>query len=107
MNELRTSKGWIYYFLALEVEKLRGSMLIDYDDGLANSDTYKFCLQSQLRHSEIDVIHDALFFECNRTMKFISPYQKIVWNMAIFCKKVTEKPVAHQILANLSLQPKE
>ena len=52
-------------------------MLIDYDDRMANVDTYKFCLQSQLGHSEIDVTHDALFFESNSLMKFISPYQRI------------------------------
>ena len=82
-------------------------MLLDYDDGMANLDTYKFCLQSQPRHSEIDVTHDALFFECNSIMKFVPPYQKIVSNMATFCKRVTKKPVANQILANLSLQSKE
>ena len=27
--------------------------------------------------------------------------------MATFCKRVTEKPVANQILVNVSLQPKE
>ena len=98
INELWTRKYWIYYFLALKVEKLRGSMLIDYDHAMANWDTYKFCLQSQVRHSEIDVTHDVLFFECNSIMKFISPYQRIVWNMATFCKRITERPVANQIL---------
>lgn len=52
-------------------------MLIDFDNGMANLDTYKFCLQSQLGHSEMDVTHDALFFECNSMMKFVSPYQGI------------------------------
>ena len=52
-------------------------MLIDYDDGIENLDTCKFCLLSKLRHSETDVTHDTLFFECNSFMKFISPYQKI------------------------------
>ena len=74
---------------------------------MENLDTYKFCLQSQLGHSEIDVTHDALFFECNSLMKFISSYQRIAWNMAIFCKRVTEKPVANEIVLNVSLQPKE
>ena len=65
-------------------------MLIDSDDGLANLETYSFSLQSQLRHSEIDVTHGALFFECNSIIKFSPSYQNIVSNMATFCKRVIE-----------------
>ena len=46
-------------------------MLINFDNGMANLDTYKSCLQSQLGHSEIDVTHNALFFECNSIMNFL------------------------------------
>ena len=64
--------------LALEVDKLQGSIMIDYEDGVATLDVHNFCPQSQLRNSETDVTHGALFFECNSIVKLISPYQKIV-----------------------------
>ena len=52
-------------------------MLIDYDGGMATLDAHNSCRKSQLRNSEINVTHDALFFEFSCIMKFISPYQKI------------------------------
>ena len=64
-------------FLALKVEKVRGSILVDYDGSIVTLDRHNFCHESQLRNSEINVTHDALFFECSNIMKFISPYQKI------------------------------
>ena len=77
--------------------------MIDYDDGIENLEPYKFCLLSELGNSETDVTHDTLFFECNSITKFISPYQNIAWSIALFCKRVTKKPVASQILVKLSL----
>ena len=52
-------------------------MLIDYDGRIVTLDRYNFCRESQLRNSEINVTHDALFFECSSIEKYISPYQKI------------------------------
>ena len=52
-------------------------MLIDCDGGMTTLNMHNFYHKSQLRDSEINVTHDALFFECSSIMKFISLYQKI------------------------------
>ena len=77
LHEIRTRKGLVYYFLALKVEKIRGSMLIDYNGRVATLDRHNFCHESQLRNSEINVTHEALCFDHSSIMKFISPYQKL------------------------------
>ena len=67
-------------FLALKVEKARGSIRIDCDGWIVTLDRHNFCHKSQLRNSEINITHDALFFECSNIMKFISPYQlRKIW----------------------------
>ena len=77
LHELRPKKNFVYYFLALKVEKAQESMLIDCDGGMTTLDMHNFYHKSQLRDSEINVAHDVLLFECSSLMKFVSPYQKI------------------------------
>ena len=62
-------------FLALNVEKVQGSMLIDYGGRVITLGIISVT-KVNCKNSEINVAHGALFFECSSIMKF-PPYQKI------------------------------